>query len=178
MTQTRDIEYENNNIGYDCYYPDGGIKCKNYELCESVLPHWWWDCKESYLCTMCDMQFGAWSTKKEFEHSGKGVLEFINNYECAICMETKRCVSQPKCNHYICINCFKRCYYGDIDESGTPEFPYPEIEEEYENDEDNPKWSEYPLIAIYNEEWNAWDDNRVEKYEREQYLRCCPLCRK
>jgi hypothetical protein len=38
---------------------------------------------------------------------GKGILEFIDNHECAICMETKRCVSQPKCNHFICIDCFK-----------------------------------------------------------------------
>jgi hypothetical protein len=176
MSQTRDMDYETNNVGYDCQYPEGGIKCKNYEVCDAVLPDWWWDCKECYLCTNCDIHFGTWTTNTGFGNDGKGILEFIDNYECAICMETKRCVSQPKCNHFVCIDCFKRCYYGD--ESGRPDFPYPEIEEEYDDDQDNPKWREYPLIAIYNQEWNAWDDNRMEKYEREKNLRCCPLCRK
>ncbi len=26
----RDLQYEQLNIGYDCQYPEGGIKCKNY----------------------------------------------------------------------------------------------------------------------------------------------------
>ena len=34
----RDIEYENNNIAYDYSEEDGGIKCKNYELCDVLLP--------------------------------------------------------------------------------------------------------------------------------------------
>ena len=41
----RDVEYENNNIGYDEQYPEGGIKCKNFEICEDILPKWWYDCK-------------------------------------------------------------------------------------------------------------------------------------
>ena len=35
----RDLNYEKNNIGFDYQYTEedgGGIKCKNYELCESV----------------------------------------------------------------------------------------------------------------------------------------------
>ncbi len=41
-------------------------------------------------------------------------------------------------------------FYGnDVNE---PTFPYPEIEDEYYEDEENPKWdSEYHLIKIYNE---------------------------
>ena len=37
----KDTEYENNNIAYDWQHTEedgGGIKCKNHELCESVLP--------------------------------------------------------------------------------------------------------------------------------------------
>ena len=33
----RDIQYEKVNIDYN-EYPEGGIKCKNYELCRAVLP--------------------------------------------------------------------------------------------------------------------------------------------
>lgn len=69
----RDLEYENKNIGYDEQYPiedGGGIKCKNYEICETVLPKWWFNCKGCYLCTNCDMMFGTW-TGGGIVHTGK-----------------------------------------------------------------------------------------------------------
>ena len=42
----RDFDYENSNIEYDLQYTEkdgGGIKCKNYIICESVLPKWWFE---------------------------------------------------------------------------------------------------------------------------------------
>ena len=48
----RDFDYENNNIAYDWQYTEvdgGGIKCKNYIICETVLPKWWYECKGCYL---------------------------------------------------------------------------------------------------------------------------------
>ena len=53
----RDYNYESNNIAYDRQYPQedgGGIKCKNFELCVTVLPKWWFECKGNYLCSDCD----------------------------------------------------------------------------------------------------------------------------
>ena len=45
--------------------------------------------------------------------------------------------------------------------------------------QENIKWNnDYPLIKIYNEKFNKWEDNRIEKYENEKYLRNCSLCRK
>jgi len=166
----RDWDYENKNIAYDEQYTQedgGGIKCKHYEICECVLPTWWFECKHNYLCTNCHMMFG---------HE----LTMSDNSECGICLETKRGVSQPNCDHVVCIDCFKRCYYGDNDESEMPLFPYPkDVEDEYDNDMENSKWEiDYPLIAVYNEEFNTWYDNRRNKYETEKYLRCCPFCRK
>ena len=41
----RDFDYEKNNIAYDCQYTrvdGGGIKCKNYILCESVTGHFFY----------------------------------------------------------------------------------------------------------------------------------------
>lgn len=164
----RDLEYEKNNIGSDSQFIDG-IKCKNYEICECILPNWWFECKGKYLCTNCDMQFG----------NDKGILEIKDNIECPICLEEKKGICQPKCDHYLCIDCFKRCYYGDDSKEGEPSFPYPDIEEEYYDDQENPKWdNEYPLIEIFNLCHNDWDDERIAKYEKEIYLRICPLCRK
>ena len=165
----RDLIYENDNIAYDEQCTEetgGGIKCKNYEVCDSVLPKWWWDCKNCYICTNCDMMFGK--------------LDIKDNINCPLCFEYKKGVSYPKCDHKICIDCFKRCFYGDKCIDTEPVFPYPDIEEEYQDDPDNPKWKriEYVLIGVYNTEYRIWDDSRIEKYENEKYLRNCSLCRK
>lgn len=175
----RDLEYENNNIGYDYQYTKedgGGIKCKNYEICLEILPQWWFECKGKYLCTNCDMMFGTWSSGN-YKQTGKGILLFKDNIHCSICLEYKRGVTYPNCNHYACIDCFRRCYYGD--ETREPIFPYPDIEEEYYDDPDNPKWNiDYPLIQIYNMEHDKWLHEYEEKYTNEEFLRKCPLCRK
>ncbi len=182
LNMERDIEYEENNIGYDYQYPDGGIKCKNYELCECILPNWWFEYKGMYLCTNCHMTFGEWTEANGKKHTGKGILDISDNVDCPICLENKRGISQPKCDHKLCIDCFKRCYYGDDDleaKENEPQFPYPDIEDEYYDDQDNSKWKiDYPLIEKYNEDWNAWDDNKRIKYNTEDYLRICALCRK
>jgi hypothetical protein len=186
---TRDLDYENNNIAYDFQYPKeegGGIKCKNYEICETVLPKWWYECKGHYLCINCHMSFGYYDaentlTGKKYKHFGKGdgYLEIKDNIECPICLEIKRGIVQPRCEHFLCIECFKRCYYGDQNREGEPQFPYPEIEDEYYEDQRNTKWDiDYPLIKIHNEEWNEWDDKQIEKFNREKYLRKCSICRK
>jgi hypothetical protein len=175
----RDIEYEHENITYDEQNTEedgGGIKCKNFEICQVVLPNWWWDCKACYICTGCDMSFGTWGTQR-----GKGILIFTDNLECPICLETARSVSYPNCEHTLCIKCFKRCWYGDDDSENEPKFPYSkEIENEYYDIQyDNPEWElNYPLIKLYNEEHNEWEDDKDAKYENEEYLRKCPVCRK
>ena len=71
-SEPRNIDYERKNIGYDSQYPKsegGGIKCRNFKLCGAVLPKWWWDCKNNYLCINCHCQYGTWGSKK-----GKGVF--------------------------------------------------------------------------------------------------------
>lgn len=164
----RDFDYENSNIGYDAQYTeeDGeGIKCKNYIVCEIVMPKWWFDCKGCYLCMGCLID-------------GFGILEVVSDSECPICLEVKECVSHPRCKHLSCISCFKRCYYGDKNRDGEPMFPYPDIEEEYFDGAENIKLENYPLIKLFNQEWNKWEDARLEKREQEEYLRKCPLCRK
>jgi hypothetical protein len=179
----RDLDYESNNIAYDHQYPKetgGGIKCKNYDVCAAVLPVWWFECKGEWLCTGCDEQFGTWTYSdgiRTIKHTGKGILDTKENIECPICLECSKGISQPNCNHYICINCFKRCYYGDV--SDCPQFPYPEVEDEYYEDQENSKWADsYPLIKLYDEAYDIWYYNHFEKYEKEDYLRKCPLCRK
>ena len=180
MNSYRDFDYEKNNIAYDWKYTEiygGGIKCKNYIICNSLLPKWWFNSKGNYLCGNCNMMFGTWKSE-EYEQFGKGILEISSNLKCPICLEIKDAISQPRCNHSLCISCFKRCYYGDENLEDEPIFPYPEIENEYYNDINNIKWENYPLIKMYNEEWYKWNDVKRENYEQEEYLRRCPICRK
>jgi hypothetical protein len=66
--------------------------------------------------------------------------------------------------------------YGD--DSGEPVFPYPDIEDEYDEDTENIKWkNEYPLIETYNINYNEWDDKKNEEKENNKHLLLCPLCR-
>jgi hypothetical protein len=159
----------------DWQYPEGAIKCKNYAFCETGLPEWWFDCKRKYICTNCDMLYGTWGTT----HKGKGELVLNKNIECPICFENNLGVTLPNCEHAICIDCFKRCHnYGDKFEE--PEFPYPDIDDEYYADEDNLKWNndDYPLLKGFKDEYNKWEHEYEEGSKNENYLKYCPICRK
>ena len=93
-------------------------------------------------------------------------LEISNNLEeCLICLENKRSITQPNCEHTLCIECFKRCHYGDDDTENEPIFPYPKnIDDEYNLDEHNPKWeTDYHLIKKFNEDHNEWEDKKTSK---------------
>ena len=173
---SRDFDYEEKNK----YIDEGNqesIKCKNHELCGGGLaPDFGFYTKsgKEYLCINCDMMFGTCGTS----HKGKGVLPITDNLECSVCFETKRSIEQPNCKHTLCIDCFKRCYYKCYDVENEPIFPYPDIEDEYYDNQENSKWdNDYPLIKIYNEECNKWHDKIEQKYKYEKYLRKCPLCR-
>jgi hypothetical protein len=181
----RDFEYEKNNIAYDCQYPQetgGGIKCKNYEICEQVLPLWWYDCKGKYLCSNCDRMFGTWSNLDYgIFKTGKGVLPLVNNVECPICLNVKKSIEQPNCTHTLCIDCLKRCYYVDF--TGAPEFSYSkEVEDFYYMDHENYNShklkKDFPMIENWGLDFDKWYDHCIEKYNNESYLRVCPICRK
>jgi len=170
---SRNLEYEANNRGYNWEYNQegmGGIKCKNYIICNSLLPEYWYNCKGHYECDIC------FNLKIER-------LTQIENIECPICLEIKKVISQPNCDHNLCIDCFRRCYYGP--DNDGPKFPYSEeIEKEYETYLKNEilnekKWeNEYPLIEKYNQELLQWGYNMERQYSNEENLRKCPLCRK
>ena len=142
------------------------VRCKNYELCSGY--NYLCSGGEPKLCTNCAMMFR------------KGLL-FKDNVECPICFETKRAITQPNCEHMVCIQCFSDCYYGIFNE---PEFPYSKgIEKKYirlccKSDSGQAHKSfldKYPLIYKYEEEYTR----RLDKQEETKLLNSrCPLCRK
>ena len=146
-------------------------QCKNFEICKSVL-----DTPDTNVCLSCQMVFGT--SPYTFICRGRGTLIFRDNVDCPVCLEdTKQGVSQPRCEHFTCVDCFKRCYYGDT--SSEPPFPYPAIEQEYINSNDEyGKWEiDYPLILPWCNAFNKWNELQDEKYRKESHLRVCPLCR-
>lgn len=160
LRQTGDQNtYELNDCSHKCL----PVKCPNFVVCDSIVPQWILGCNKG-TCTTCGYTFGR-------------ILTFYESVECPICFEDKPGVKQINCDHKVCIDCFKRCRYG-----GTiphPIFPYPhEIEDEYDNDPDDSKWVNDPLIIKYNEDWILYESKCDEEYYRETSLRICGICRK
>jgi hypothetical protein len=107
LIQTDTDEYIK-DIDIECEYDCKPIKCPNFIICGMVLPLRYLQCHDG-LCINCDIMFGTWQ-------GGCGELKIKSDVECCICLETNIGVSYPKCDHYVCVKCFKRCFYGDEDE--------------------------------------------------------------
>lgn len=142
--------------------------CANARVCGTVnVPEWVADLMHG-CCTKCNYSTPGQAFRK--------VLEFSED-ECPTCFETKTCVTLPNCTHKQCVDCFKRCRYGSTP-LPQPEFPYPELEDEYEDDPFAPKWKNDTLVQKYLQDLDKWDMEESKKYQEEESLRVCPLCRK
>lgn len=77
------------------------LPCPNYELCQNVCPQWIFDIKNG-TCLTCDI-FG-W----------KKLIFINNNDDCIVCYENncKKIMFPTNCGHSVCINCFKKLFYG------------------------------------------------------------------
>ena len=143
------------------------IKCPNFMVCGDIAPMWYFQCCHG-TCRNCDMMFGKKLDLKE------------DPEECPVCIEIAPAVVQPNCQHSVCINCFKRCWYGAA-RNDEPRFPYPDREDEYFDYEPSyevhPLYTD-PLVVKYHADWNRWDDDWNAKRATEGHLRKCPLCRK
>ena len=160
------VYIKRNNVS--CDYNCEPMKCPNYLVCGSFYPELYKDCWGG-VCLTCDKTYGKWK--------GNLTLKFIDNVECPICMETRLSVTNPKCNHSLCIDCFRKCYLGDMNEDGKPVFPE-EIEEEYYQNPDDEKWENNEVLRLYDNAIAIWEKERKEVREKKKYLSRCPLCRK
>jgi len=110
---------------------------------------------------------------------------YINDEtECASCSKTTKCISQPRCQDVLCIECFRNHYIYLEDEHSAkePKFPYcSEIEDEYFRDPHRRwslKWRDDDLINKYNQEWKRWDDIRYALYKHNGGVRSSPICKR
>ena len=160
-------QYEK-NPEYSCDHGCKPIPCDNNVFCDVILPTWFLGLKRSgvCLCMSCESMFH----KK---------LIIVEDRECPICMETKTGVVLPNCSHSICVDCFKRCMYGE--KIPQPQFPYSdEVLTEWEElgiQDDSKFFIKYPLAKIWDSEMKKWETNQSIKYHQEKSLRLCPYCR-
>jgi hypothetical protein len=168
LTQTTGENTYGKSPGYTCEHDCRPILCCNEIVCGSHLPPWFHGLKKAGICICigCDSTFG----KK---------LDIVENADCPVCLETKIGVTMPNCPHTVCVDCFKRCQYGE--DVPQPSFPYPdEIEIEWEDGgRDNPEWcARYPLAKKWEKAIGKWETTRDTKYTKEASLRLCPYCRR
>jgi hypothetical protein len=169
------------NDGYDentkhsdilCNFQCKPIKCPNFIVCGANYPKW--ATSREGTCLNCGISF-----------HGKLVIE-QKMQECCICFEEMGFhVKRLNCEHQVCAKCFKRCAWGDESREGEPEFPYPDKEEAFLNDEiDQDTWNKFihgddPLMIQYNKAWSDWDNKREQKQiDEEESLGKCAICRK
>ena len=189
----KDFNYEKyNRIAYKGYQKKAelGIKCKNYDLCEGILPKDHFKRHKNYLCLYC----GEWFLMKGF---GWNELEFFeNNENCIVCFTNhKKKVKFPtNCGHSFCIDCSREILFFDEKKYHLSPMPYgcppcpngcknPEKGrqcycEEYDKIID--QWKDFSPVNfdewIYNERLSIdkEEDNEGSIYGSAK----CPICRK
>lgn len=154
----RDLQYERENVAYDYQYPEGGIKCKNHDLCEGVLPPDWFEKVANYLCANC----GSW-----FKIGGFGwdELEFRQtDEECAVCNEV--CNKQVKfptnCGHWFCVPCSRNILLWD--ETRYHLSPVPFGCPPCPNECINPVRGKQCYCEDYDEILEQWERDNPQKY--------------
>jgi hypothetical protein len=121
------------------------LPCKNIIVCSNFIT----SNNNIYdgFCLDCHSLFGKWREKLSYP-----LLETKENQYCAICKENQQCVKRPYCNHYICIDAFRKLYYGY--NKIKPFFPY-------NQEKENLYWKN--IDNNIEEDWMI-NDEEIKKY--------------
>ena len=152
----RDLQYEQLNTIYDEGYERNGIKCKNYELCQNILPPDHYERYAQYLCPQCDngsLGFG-WNE-----------LEFrIGEEECVVCNETSNTQLKfpANCGHWFCISCSRNILFWDETQYHLSPIPFgcPPCP----NGCTNPVKGKQCYCVNYDEILERWEQENPDKY--------------
>ena len=159
------------NSKYKCNKDCHIMQCKNYLVCETLMPEYILK-NHDELCVNCFVAFGKWQ-------GGHGILPQKKLDECYICYENNIWgISNPNCSHFICIDCFKKCYkdvFSGLYPDPEPEFPFSnDVHQIYSSNPHNEIWNSYEEISeweILHNEWTNRQNNKVN-------INRCPFCRK
>jgi len=102
----------------------------------------------------------CWQSKLvPFETCGeilKKIDTMVDEFECPVCLETKKALEMPRCNHKVCLDCYKTIYFGKSEYEKPNDCPdLPEWTYERQLDEDGD--------IMENEKQNEHDEFLEEK---------------
>ena len=164
------------------------ILCPNYEVCNEIIKY----DKDTFCKPIMDKITNKYTLLEVIKdeipscyscvciYNDEDVydnvyLTFIDNIECVICLKEAKGVSFPRCNHYTCIPCHQRCWYGPIPDK--IEFPYgEEVKRVYMKNKEI--WNDDEKIQKWIMEVDKIELDRMNQWESETNLRICPICRK
>ena len=74
------------------------FNCRNYIICDNNVD------TVNELCFDCNMLFGSWRGCKNISNNKQDIG--------TLCFKNDICIRRPKCEHYICKQCFKKLYFA------------------------------------------------------------------
>ena len=137
------------------------IKCPNCIICSNTIKDNIYD----DVCLECYNLFGKWRNKNHILHT-KETIEI-----CPLCDNKNIVIQRPSCDHFLCIDCFKKFYFGI--ELKKPVFPYIEREYEYWLNFENgimDEWMNGKDVIEYINKLNYWE--KITKLYLQTTSRC------
>lgn len=173
------------NPSIKCQFICKPKKCPNFIICQAKLPEWVLSCNYG-LCNQCANSYGRLNIIE------KEICSVCHQKTLKYYIKMKNC-PHTLCNAcYFYAYYGKNEEIDDEDggggsnppapptstfvtaTSGTkggsaklkePKFPYPQdVEDEYYDDQDNPKWTNDEKIQQYLIDWSKWDELREKQY--------------
>jgi len=95
----------------------------------------------------------------------------VDDYECPVCLESKKALEMPRCSHKVCLDCYKTIYFG-VSELEKPcmdrdyllNWPQWTYEQKFDEDGDmieNEKENEHYDFLLEKMNYEAEDDERT-----------------
>jgi hypothetical protein len=168
LTQTMDCNTYGKDPDFTCEHDCQPLPCPNVAVCGKEAPLWYFQCHRGR----------CWDCKDMF---GKNLTFLEEPQECPVCFDVKPSVVQPNCAHSVCIDCFKRMRVDGPTRRPQPVFPFPDREDEYDTSDGQHRLLSDPTTRDAIRSWlvamDVWDDEWNQKWQGEEHLRKCPLCR-
>jgi hypothetical protein len=144
-------------------------QCVNYLVCYNFIT------SDKTICDECYALFGSWrGTDEHLTITDDDIVD------CPLCHNPgkKICVKRPRCKHYLCVDCFRKLYFGyELDE---PVFPFKNKETDfwfkYNNGIDE-EWMTDKSVQQYltdTENWNNWKKAFVDFSFNSTCFECFP----
>jgi hypothetical protein len=96
----------------------------------------------------------------------KKIDTMVYDFECPVCLENKKALEMPQCNHKVCLDCYKTIYFGksEYEKPDCPNLPEWTYERQLDEDGDimeNEKEDEYDKFLEEKINYSYEEDKRT-----------------